>query len=98
MEHPIEVEHPIELEARWVVDVPSYQVVFWRKRNDPEPPLVPLWSAEPHRLRGITDVSEVLAWAEANANGRDVAIYAEIDRGPNQGLVLLRGVDPTKAG
>jgi hypothetical protein len=74
------------------------QVVFWYKLNDPDPPLVPLWSEEPHRLRGIADVSEVLAWAEAKANGRDLTIYAEIDRGPDRGLVLVRGVDPTWAG
>jgi len=74
------------------------QVVFWYKLNDPDPPLVPLWSEEPHRLRGIADVSEVLAWAEAKANGRDLTIYAAIDRGPDRGLVLVRGVDPTWAG
>jgi len=74
------------------------QVVFWYKLNDTDPPLVPLWSEEPHRLRGIADVSEVLAWAEAKANGRDLTIYAEIDRGPDRGLVLVRGVDPTWAG
>jgi hypothetical protein len=74
------------------------QVVFWYKLNDPDPPLVPLCSEEPHRLRGIADVSEVLAWAEAKANGRDLTIYAEIDRGPDRGLVLVRGVDPTWAG
>jgi hypothetical protein len=88
-------EYPIELEARWVVDQPTYQVVFWHKLNDPDPPLVPLWSEEPHRLRDVVDVSEVLTWANAHAEGREVAIYAEVDRGPDQGLVLVVGRDPT---
>jgi hypothetical protein len=89
------VEFPIVLDSRWVIDEPTYQVVFWRKHNDPEPPLRPLWGSEPHRLREVADLNEVLVWAETHANGRLVAIYAEVDRGPDQGLVLLRGRDPT---
>lgn len=90
-------ERPIQIdEIRWVVLKPSYQVQYWRKLNDPLPPLVPMWESELHRIDGVEDVEEALAWAEANANGRRVVLYAEVDRGPEAGLVCLRGVDPTR--
>jgi len=50
------------------------------------------------RLRGARDVHEAIGWAEANAGGRDVAVYAEVDRGPEHGHVLLVGNDPTRGG
>jgi hypothetical protein len=90
-------ERPIEIdESRWVVGEPSYQIQFWRKMNDPAPPLVPMWASELHRIVGVEDVEEALAWAEANAAGRRVVVYAEVDRAPNIGLVRLRGKDPTR--
>jgi len=90
-------ERPVDVtESRWVVDKPSYQVHFWRQCNDPEPPTVPLWASEIHRLVGVSDVADALDWAQAHAGGRRVVLYAEVDRGPNVGLVQLRGVDPTR--
>lgn len=90
-------ERPVDVtESRWVVGEPSYQVQFWRQLSDPEPPLMPLWESEVHRLVGVNDVADALGWAEAHAGGRRIVIYAEIDRGPNVGLVRVRGVDPTR--
>ena len=94
----MDVEFANVLEPRWVVEEPSYRVVFWTKLNDPEPPLVPLWSETSHTLRGVSDVTQALTWAEENAEGRQVCVYAEVDRGPDLGFVLLRGTDPTRAG
>jgi hypothetical protein len=57
-----------------------------------------MWSSYVIRLRGAGDVHEAIAWADANAHGRSVAVYAEVDRGPEHGHVLLLGTDPTRQG
>jgi hypothetical protein len=85
-------------EGRWVVEHPTYRVEFWERLSNPEPPLVPMWSSYVIRLRGAGDVHEAIAWADANAHGRSVAVYAEVDRGPEHGHVLLLGTDPTRQG
>lgn len=90
-------ELPVDIaESRWVEDQPTYQVHFWTKLNDPGPPFAPLWSKDAYRLAGVTDVHDVLEWAKARANGREIAIYAEVDRGHDRGDVRLVGVDPTR--
>jgi hypothetical protein len=92
-------ERPVDvMESRWVVSQPSYQVQFWHQLNDPEPPLVPLWSCYSTRLVGVSEATEALAWAEARANGRRIVLYAEVDRGDDVGLVRLHGIDPTRGG
>lgn len=92
-------ELPVDIaEARWVEDSPTYQVVFWKRMNDPEPPLRPMWWSDATRLAGVGDIREVLEWAEAHAEGREIAIYAELDRGKEHGNVRLLGIDPTWAG
>jgi hypothetical protein len=88
-------------EGRWAEpthpDGPAstYQVEFWTKLNDPGPPLAPLWSVEATRLTGVQNVREVLAWADKRAEGREVTVYVEVNRGPDAGRVRLVGVDPT---
>lgn len=80
-------ERPVDIaEARWVEDDPTYQVVFWKGAG---------WS-DHTRLAGVKDIHEVLAWAEAHADGRDIAIYVELDRGKEHGHLRLLGVDPTR--
>jgi hypothetical protein len=89
-------ELPVDIaEARWYEDEPTYQVVFWQKLNDPDPPLRPMWWSHSTRLAGVKDIYEVLEWAEAHADGRDIAIYVELDRGKENGNIRLLGVDPT---
>jgi hypothetical protein len=89
-------EEPVDItEARWVVSHPTYRVEFWERLSNPEPPLVPMWASYVIRLRGAKDAHEAIAWAEANAHGRDITVYAEVDRGPEHGHVLLVGRDPT---
>lgn len=73
----------------------TYQVEFWTKLNDPPPPLAPMWHVETTRLSGARDVREVLAWAEERVRGRNLTIYAEVNRGADAGRVRLVGVDPT---
>lgn len=87
---PVDIEQP-----RWVVREPTYLVQFWEKLSDPEPPVVPFWSCYSVRLRGVRDIEEAISWAETNAANREIALYAEVDRGDQHGDVLLRGWDPT---
>ena len=94
-------EQAIDLrEGRWAEpnepDGPAstYQVEFWTKLNDPQPPLAPMWHRDVTRLVGVTDVREVTEWAEGHREGRHVTIYVEVDRG-GLGRIRLVGVDPT---
>jgi hypothetical protein len=73
----------------------TYQVEFWTKLSDPEPPLAPLWQVEAIRLVDVQSIREVLAWADERAEGREVTIYVEVNRGSDAGRVRLVGVDPT---
>ena len=80
-------------EMRWSETGPVYQVEFWSTPGGAGS----MWHADVRRLLEAADVEEVLAWARAQSEGRDIAIWAEISRGPDQGRVLLFGVDPTRA-
>lgn len=92
-------ERPVDrYEVRWVEDEPTYQVHFWKRLNAPDPPLRPMWLQDSYRLTGVAGVQEAHEWAQARADGRDIAIYAELDRGDQHGLVRLMGFDPTWAG
>ena len=83
---------------RWMIDLPTYRVDFWR----------PISSADP--ARGVAtgykqdsyyvtdaDVDEVMAWADSEAGGREVVIYLSTKRANDEpGLIRLTGVDPTE--
>jgi hypothetical protein len=91
-------ERPFDiLEERWLVETPSYQIQFWSQLDDPERATMPLWKCETHRIVGAEDVNDALDWAKAHAIGRRIALYAEVDRGPDQGVILIFGKDPTLA-
>ena len=71
----------------WGTDpVHDYRVTFWRRGASSE-----------FEVRGATDVHEVLEWAEREALVREstYTLFANVDRGPDRGLVWLAGVDPT---
>jgi hypothetical protein len=75
----------------------SYDVTFWEKLTDPQPPTPPMWSEESHCIANAESAADVFAWAEANANGRSFVIDALVTLGERDGLVRLHGLDPTTA-
>lgn len=82
-------------DERWVEQALSYRVDFWRRpvAGAQEPSL---WMVSPRRLTNVRDVEEVFDWARRHAEGRQFAVYVEVDRGKNRGLIRLYGVDPTE--
>jgi hypothetical protein len=85
---------------RWEIDSPSYRVYFWTRPL--APPHVPqdivMYHSTEFELSGVGDVGEVLEWAEANAPPESThTIYAVIEHAGEEGLVRLRGADPTGA-
>jgi hypothetical protein len=71
----------------------AYQVEFWSTPGGPGS----MWHADVTRLLEAASIEEVLAWARERAEGRDIAIWAEVARGRDRGRVLLIGVDPPRA-
>lgn len=78
-------------QQRWVEPAEAYQVEFWSK------PHGPMWHCDTTRLLDASSVEEVLAWARTRAEGRDITVYVEVNRGAEGGRLRLLGVDPTKA-
>lgn len=66
----------------WEISRPKYRVYFHDDTG----------AADEHEVEGA-DVAEVMAWAEAQRNGRTFVLYACV---PRDGLGLLRliGSDP----
>lgn len=63
---------------------PVYRVDFWNENLD---------STE-HRLENAACVDDVLAWAEANSNGRRAVIWVEYNYEGGTGMCLLHGREP----
>jgi hypothetical protein len=85
-------------DTRWEIDSPSYRVYFWTR--PPAPPDVPedlvIYHSTEFELSGAADVSEVRAWAEANAPpGSTHTVNVVLERDQERGVVRLAGVDPT---
>jgi hypothetical protein len=59
---------------------PAYWVVFRSAR-----------AAEEFRLTDVLSVHEVMAWAEAKANGRPFDIHVEVDEGEARHVLRLLG-------
>ena len=78
------------------VGEPAYHVHFWSQPTAPAAARQEevMWHCEEWRLSEAGDVEEVLAWAEANAGGRHVVVWAEVRCGDELGLVRLLGRDP----
>jgi hypothetical protein len=89
-----------EAYARWGLSSPSYQVDLWTHLADQLPDTPPEkvgYKQDAYLLTGAADVTEVMAWADENANGRIVVIYAVVpDYGNGRGLIHLIGSDPTR--
>jgi len=85
-------------DIEWVCDDPAYRVHFWR--HPAPPPDVPAdemgWHCVEHRLAGVADVQEVLAWADQRMqDGDQCVVYVEQTDADRPGLVRLAGFDPT---
>ena len=81
-------------ETSWENNDPVYRVHFWHRQSDRS---MPGWVSDEWRLSNV-DVAEVLAWAEAQAEGRRVTIWVEHDNdrdGP--GMIRLLGWEPTRS-
>ncbi len=90
-----------EADATWSVGTPEYQVDFWTHLTDrlPDtPPELVGYKQDSYLVTDAKDVGEVIAWAEREAQGRIVVIYALlVDRDGRRGLVHLSGDDPTRS-
>ncbi|MGJ3188928.1 hypothetical protein [Paenarthrobacter sp. FR1] len=63
---------------------PSYRVDFWTAAG----------VAEEWQLTEVADVTEVLAWAEEQADGRAFVLYAEFIHEGGHGMIRLLGQEP----
>lgn len=64
-------------ESHYNIDSPNFRVDFWQK---PSPSgYNKAWSLDAYMLTGAEDVTEVLQWANDNANGRRFEVFVEID-------------------
>lgn len=87
-------------EDGWHGEPIGYRVDFWRPMGNVEPrPLHigVMFEASEWLLTHIRDVAEAIEWADANADGRTYTLYAVYERGSERGLILLRGLDPTRS-
>jgi hypothetical protein len=87
-------------DGRWRQDATAYRVDFWRPLGGLAPRelgIGVMFASDEWLLTGVRDVVEAIAWADANADGRTYTLYAVLDRGGDaRGLILLRGIDPTR--
>jgi hypothetical protein len=70
-------------DQRWEVDTPAYRVYFHDARG----------TSDEYELTGA-DVTEVLAWAEAERRGRTYVAYVCATSRDGLGLLRLAGADP----
>jgi hypothetical protein len=71
----------------------SYRVTFFTRTSEDS-----FYAAESWTHEDAKDIREVLAWADEHAHGAaSVAVYAEVDDGAGDTiLILLGGEDPTR--
>lgn len=67
---------------------PVYRVDFWDESR----------ASEENRLENAESIDDVLAWAEANRNGRYVVIWVEYSYEGGTGMARLHGWEPTQEG
>lgn len=89
--------------SAWEVNSPTYRVYFWERGVGAAG--VPRdrvgFACTEFEITGARDVSEVIDWAEANAETggrhdgeRTYVLYAVADRNGSTGLIRLAGDDP----
>ena len=76
-------------DTQWEIDQPPYRVHFFERRGAQQP----TWESEEWELNA-SDVTDVLAWAEATSRDRPHVVYAYVSSDSGSGLVRLFGSDP----
>ena len=92
----MKVEQTEPFDARWEENGLTYRVRFWGVKTETRTDSPLVYACTEIDVSDAVDVSEVLRWAEDNADGRTFTLYAVVDRGSDHGLIHLAGVDPTK--
>jgi hypothetical protein len=79
-----------------MIDAPTYRVDFWHvvSPGDPARGLAPRYKQDSYYLADC-DADEVIAWANSEAEGREVVICLSTKRDGEPGLIRLMGEDPT---
>lgn len=96
----VRVFDTVHAEPQSYSGAPSYRVHFWQR---PSPQHA--WNLDAHVLADVQDVTEALAWVEANARGRRLELFVETEEEPagaieaprTTGLVRLLGSDPNES-
>ena len=70
-------------DIEWERDEVAYRVYFWRGTSSYE------WRVTE------ADVSEILAWAHENADGRRITMWVEHTENDQLGMIRLEGWEPT---
>ena len=73
-------------DIRWERDEVAYRVYFWRGAG----------TSDEWRVTEA-DVSEVLAWARENAQGRRITMWVEHTDNGELGMIRLEGWEPTRS-
>jgi hypothetical protein len=74
-------------DQKWQRDDPTFRVYFWSRAAHGA-------VSDEYEVQGA-DVTEVLAWAEADPQHRAFTLYARHDDPSGVGLIRLAGEDPT---
>jgi hypothetical protein len=85
-------------DRRWFAPPSGYRVRFFTllsSRTPSSPEVGVPVETEEFELTDAKDVTEALDWANSDAAGRTYTLAAVHDRGTDQGLIHLFGVDPT---
>lgn len=72
-------------DSGWERDEVAYRVYFWRGTSSEE------WRVTE------ADVTEVLAWARTNAQGRRITMWVEHTDNGDLGMIRLEGWEPTRS-
>jgi hypothetical protein len=83
--------------THWEVTSPTFHVYFWEPQKPPADEVdAPVGYRSTEFEVSDADVRDVLAWADQRVSSQgQYTIYAVVDHGGEQGLVLLAGSDPT---
>ena len=72
-------------DQNWESDSPAYRVYFWQDMASDE------WELSE------ADIDEVLAWADAHADGRTMTVWVVHRDSEGVGLIRLAGIEPPAA-
>src|SRR5215475_4759234 len=79
--------------VRWEIDQPSYRINFWQQSSGHGDTG---WASDEWRLSDA-DVHEVLAWVDAEADGRRFSVWIEVVLDGEPGVVRRGGWEASRA-